>query len=496
MTLGFTGMARPAGNWDAALADIDSLFAKYAADHHAPGLVYGVVRQGELLHVRGIGAQDIKSTAPVSADTVFRIASLTKSFTALAILNLRDEGRLDLDATASGLVPQLKVLPVSGGASPAIRLRHLLNHTAGFVTDDPWGDRQLDMTEAEFSSFLGGGIPTLRSPGEAFEYSNTGYAVLGRVISTVSKQPYQAYITQRLLRPLGLSSTFWESRDVPAQRRATGYSWVGDHLEEQPSLSDGAFGAMGGLSTSARDYGRYVAWLLAAWSEKSVSVPGSIDPATVREAGHPLAFSETGQRSNGPHGKPCPVTWMYGAGFYVVNDCELGTMLRHPGGLPGFGSQLLLLPHAGVGIFAFANLTYAHLSDPVVEAAGRLKRANLFTDSQMAAGPALLRAADAALQMYQSGNVEIARDQLAANLLLDIPARRRNAALRSYRESLGDCTAVTPSEILHAMAGRFKLACARGTMEVAILLSPTTPPKIQLLEFESRPAAQSHGAAP
>ena len=216
----------------------------------------------------------------------------------------------------------------------------------------------------------------------------------------------------------------------------------------------------------------------------------------MREAGYSAVFSESGQRSNGPDGKPCPVTWMYGAGLYVVSDCELGTMLRHPGGLPGYGSQLLLLPHAGVGIFAFANLTYAHLSEPIVEAAVRLKRANLLANSQVSAGPALLRAADTALEMYQSGNVEIAADQLAANVLLDSPAQRRNAALRSYRESFGNCTAISPAEILHAMAGRFNLVCARGTIEVTILLSPTSPPRIQLLEFESRASMQSPGAAP
>jgi hypothetical protein len=151
---------------------------------------------------------------------------------------------------------------------------------------------------------------------------------------------------------------------------------------------------MGGLSTSATDYARYVAWLLSAWDTQHASFRGSIAAASVREAGQGAVLSRVGQRENGPDGKPCPVAWLYGAGFYVVTDCELGTMLRHPGGLPGYGSQVLLLPQAGVGIFAFANLTYSHLWEPVLDAAVRLKRAGLLKDTAAKPASALLQAAD------------------------------------------------------------------------------------------------------
>lgn len=484
------GMAGPAGSaegWDAALGDTDALFRKFATETHAPGLVYGVVRDGRLVHVQGFGVQDISSRTPVSADTVFRIASLTKSFTALAVLKLRDQGRLDLDAPATGLVPELKSVSLAGNAAGPIRLRQLLTHTAGWVTDDPWGDRQLDLPEPAFSDLLAQGIPLARTPGEAFEYSNTGYAVLGRVISNVSGQRYQDYISQVLLRPLGMASTFWERRDAPAARRAVGYSWVDDHLEEQPSLSDGAFGAVAGLSTTAHDYARFVAWLLSAWSARPNAVADTIDAATVREAGRGTVLSQIGQRANGPDGKTCPVAWMYGAGFYVVSDCELGTMLRHPGGLPGFGSQVLLLPRAGVGIFAFANLTYAHLSDPVVEAAVHLKRTGLLAEPTAPLSAPLARAAAAALRIYRAGDVGVALDELAANVLLDRPAAQRNAALRRSQEVMGTCMTVAPTEVRHALGGRFELTCEHGQVDVTILLAPTSPPQIQYLEFEPRP---------
>lgn len=489
---GFAPPTFSSENLDAAWDDIDAIFAKFAEQEHVPGLIVGVVRGGELVKASGFGVQDLESGTPVSQDTVFRIASLTKSFTALAILNLRDARKLNLDAAATSLVPELNFIPQAGAEAGPIRLRELLTHSAGLVTDDPWGDRQLDMSEARFTRFMSQGIPLARAPGEVFEYSNTGYAILGRVISNTSNLRFQEYIDQNLIHPLRMKSTFWEVRDVPAQHRAVGYAWVDDHHEVQPQLPDGAFGAMAGLSTSAADYGRFVAGLLSAWGEKPEHLAGSVKPATVREAGRGVIFSQLGQREAAQNGTTCPIVWMYGAGFYVVQDCELGLMLRHPGGLPGYGAQVLLLPHANVGIFAFANLTYAQLSGPVVEAALRLKRAGLLDRAGMQISEDLKRAAASALQIFEAGDVDIAREVLAGNLLLDRSAARRNADLRRYREAAGKCSSIDSEEILNAHAGRFTLVCEKVSLKVAILLSPTMPPRIQYLDFELTPEIPSH----
>lgn len=483
---------RSAPTWDAALVEIDQLFADFAAEHHIPGLIYGVVRDGKLAHVHSIGVQDIDSKAPVTADTTFRIASMTKSFTALAVLKLRDDGRLSLDMPATRLVPELRVIPKPGDIAHPIRLRQLLTHTAGFVTDDPWGDRQLDMSDSAFTRFLQAGVPLVREPGEAFDYSNTGYAILGRAITRASGRRYQDYISESILQPIGMHATVWEYHGIPVQHRATGYSWIDDHYEVQPALGDGAYGAMGGLSSTANDYARYVAWLLSAWQADAHPIPGTIAPATVREIGRAAVLSQVGERATVPGGKPCPVVWMYGAGFNVVTDCEIGTMLRHPGGLPGFGSQVLLLPQSNVGIFAFANLTYAHLSDPVVEAAARLKRAGLLKAADNPVSPALQHAASVTLRMYQSGDVGVERAEFSANALLDHSVPRRNAEMGLYRELTGTCSSITPVEILHPGAGRFSLACEHGTLGVAILLAPTPTPEIQYLEFTLPPQPSSH----
>ena len=143
-------------------AAVDQFFANFVLDSHIPGLVYGIVAHGRLVYVRGLGVQDLESNRPVTPDTLFRIASMTKAFTALTILKLRNEGKLRLDAPAETYVPEMRGWKYPTADSPRIRVRDLLNHTGGFVTDDPWGDRQTPLPETRRQSR--GAQRSLRAP--------------------------------------------------------------------------------------------------------------------------------------------------------------------------------------------------------------------------------------------------------------------------------------------------------------------------------------------
>ncbi|HYJ29510.1 MAG TPA: serine hydrolase domain-containing protein, partial [Allosphingosinicella sp.] len=193
-----------------AIPAIERIFADWRLDAHSPGLVYGIVADGRLIHVNAIGVQDIETRRPVTADTLFRIASMTKAFTALSILRLRDEGRLSLDALAETYVPELRGWRYPVSDWPRIRVRDLLSHTAGFVTDDPWGDRQTPLPEAEFTAMLRRGVPFTRAPGTGYEYSNFGYALLGRIVQNVSGRPYRSFVESNVLRPLRMTSSGFE----------------------------------------------------------------------------------------------------------------------------------------------------------------------------------------------------------------------------------------------------------------------------------------------
>ena len=178
---------------------------------------------------------------------------MTKSFTAMSILKLRDDGKLSLDDPAERYVPELKGLKYPTTDSPRITIRHLLSHSSGFPEDNPWGDQQLADTEEQLSQMLRGGIPFSNAPGIAYEYSNLGFAILGRIVVNVSGMPYPDYVAANVLRPLGMTSTTLEPSAVPPQRLAHGYRWEDAQWKDEPLLANGSFGSMGGMLTSVSD---------------------------------------------------------------------------------------------------------------------------------------------------------------------------------------------------------------------------------------------------
>ena len=138
----------------AAFPVLDKLYADFAAQHHVAGLAYGLVVDGQLVHTGAVGYTDVATKTPVTAQSVFRIASMTKSFVALAVLRLRDEGRLRLDDPAEKYLPELKKAPHAPSDAPPFTIRQLLSHSAGLPEDNPWGDRQMGRSDAELSALV------------------------------------------------------------------------------------------------------------------------------------------------------------------------------------------------------------------------------------------------------------------------------------------------------------------------------------------------------
>ena len=465
--------------------EIDRLFAEFQADPETkvPGLVYGIVADGRLVHVRGIGVQDLEARRPVTPDSLFRIASMSKAFTALAILKLRDEGKLSLDALAEAYVPELRRWRYPTSDSPRIRVRDLLNHSAGFVTDDPWGDRQQVLTEAEFTKMLQEGVPFTRSPGTAFEYSNLGYALLGRIITNVARMPYDQYISRTIQRPLGMTATGYEVRDWPLERRAIGYRWENGAWSEEPTMRHGVFGAMGGVQTSANDYAKWMAYLLSAWPPRSAAESGPVRRATVREMAQGSNFPRVRSRFGRSGAAACPQAAAYGMGLIAAPDCELGLTLSHGGGYPGYGSHMLLLPDHGIGIFVFTNRTYTGASGTAWDAAAALHKAGLLVGRKPAVSQSLAAAYAAAGSMYRAGDVAAAGNLLAMNFLMDRSAANWRAEFARLNGHVGDCRTNSPVQPTGALSGTFQWQCARGKLDGQLLLAPTNPAGIQALRF-------------
>ena len=463
------------------ITDVDRIFASWALDAHVPGLVYGIVQGGRLIHVQGFGIQDTTAKRPVTADSLFRIASMSKAFTALAILKLRDEGKLVLDAPADTYVPELKAWRYPTTDSPKITVRNLLTHSAGFVEDNPWGDRQQVLPEADFTALLRAGPSFARAPGLGMEYSNYGYAILGRTVSNVSGERFEDYIRTRIMAPLGMDSTGYDIFASPANRRAIGYRWEDNAFVREPDMKDGAFGAMGGVETSANDYAKWVAFLLDAWPSRDGAETGPVRRATVREIATGLNFAGGTMRAAAIGSGSCRQAVAYGLAWRVVDDCDLGRVITHTGGYPGYGSVVMLLPDKGVGIFAFASRTYAGASLPAFRAALALQKAGAFSDRKLPVSPGLAAAYEAARAVWRTG--DIAAAPLANNMPLDRDAARWKIVLASLGAEVGTCDAdeaITPTS---AMEGRFVWTCAHGRIAGRVQRAPLQDIKLQALEF-------------
>jgi CubicO group peptidase (beta-lactamase class C family) len=474
---------------ETAFAEIDRSFADFAKSAHVPGAAWGIVIDGELAHVGATGVRDVASNTPVDADTVFRIASMTKSFTAMCILKLRDEGKLSLDDPAERYVPEMKGLRYPTSDSPRITVRHLLTHSAGFPEDNPWGDQQLSESEDALSQMLRAGIPFSTPPGTAYEYSNYGFAILGRIVQSVSGKPYDEYVTENILKPLGMTSTTLHPSKVPPNRLAIGYRWEDERWKEEPALPHGSFGAMGGMLTTIRDLSRYVGALLGAFPPRDGPEAGPISRASLREIQQPwrpsamrAAFDSASQTLTLNSGS-------YAYGLSVTQSCDYRAMISHGGGLPGYGSTMRWLPDEGVGIIAFGNLTYTGWGRVANEAFDRLAKTGGLQPRPIVPSADLVAAQKAVSQLIVRWDDALADKIAAENLFLDRSKDRRRAEIAGLLAKVGACSPPDRFDVVeNALRGQWTLNCERGNLQAVITLAPTMPPTVQLLGVRIAPA--------
>ena len=341
---------------------VESMFREYMEKQHMPGLVYGVVLDGKLLYSGGFGFTNLEKKYAADATSMFRIASMSKSFTALAILQLRDAGKLELDEPASKYIPEMKKLRLLTSDAPVITIRHLLTHGSGLPEDNAWGDRQLADPDAELRKLMADGPSFSNTPGVEYEYSNVGFALLGQIVQTVSGMSFDAYTKEHIFKPLGMHNTVWEYTKAPTQKLALGYSWGNDAYQNIPLLHHGSYGAMGGLITSIEDLAKYVFMHLDAWPPRSEADAGALKRSSLREMHHPWRFNRLNARFRYPNGRECAIASAYAYGLTWTQDCEGRVMVGHSGGLPGFGSNWTMMPQYGLAVMSFDNRTYGGTS--------------------------------------------------------------------------------------------------------------------------------------
>ena len=480
----------PAPALTAAFADVDRLFNDFMSERHVPGAAWGVVVDGQLAHVGVAGLRDVAAKALVDADSVFRIASMTKSFTAISILKLRDEGKLSLDDPAERYVPEMAGMKYATSDAPKITIRHLLSHAEGFPEDNPWGDQQLADTEEQLSQMLRAGIPFSNAPGIAYEYSNLGFAILGRIVSNVSKMPYREYVAANILRPLGMTSTTLEPSEVAANRLVHGYRWEDEQWKNEPLLANGSFGSMGGMLTSVRDLSRYVGVFLSAWPPHDGPETAPIRRSSLREMQHLWSPAPSSVVRDPATGTLQLTSGGYAYGLRVAQNCTFRTVVSHTGGLPGFGSVMIWLPDYGVGIVAFGNLTYTGWAGVATSALETLAKKGGLHPRQATPSAALVAARDKVSHLVVSWDDRLADSVAAQNLFLDQSKDRRRAEIERLRASVGSCTPGGGFDVVeNALRGQWTMSCERGKLQVAITLAPTMPPTVQFMSVRAAPAA-------
>lgn len=352
---------------------VAAIFDKAVADHRMAGVAWGVARDGEILASGGAGSSALvegendEGAFTPGVDSISRIASMTKSFTAATILALRDEGKLRLDDPISTYVPAAEGIGAFSEDSPALTIRHALTMAAGFVTDNPWGDRQESMSAEEFDEYIAGGLSLIAEPGCGFEYSNTGYVLLGRVIDEVTGVSFRDEIRRRFLEPLGMTDTVFSLAEMTDEQRSrvlTGHR-VGDgegatRFEEVDFDTPGVFGAMAGLFSTVADVAKWTAFLAEVGVRRADGISAGsramLSPASRREMQEihriqewPVLEGETGfGRVRG-----------YGFGLVVEKFPKLGDVISHSGGYPGYGSFMVWLRGTGLTVIALANSKYA-----------------------------------------------------------------------------------------------------------------------------------------
>jgi CubicO group peptidase (beta-lactamase class C family) len=348
--LGLPGTARaqrPAG-FDAAWREVRDYF-------HAMLEQQGIVG-GSLLFVRGdsvlarehYGFADLDSRRRTDDRTIYHWASITKTFTAIALMQLRDRGRLSLDDPAVRHVPELRLAHNPFGPIEAVTLRHLLSHSAGFRNPTwPWGgDKPWHPYEPTEWSQLVAMMPYTEvrfAPGSQYSYSNPGLIFVGRTIEALSGDDYEVYAHKNVLAPLGMYQSYFDVTPyhlVPY--RSNNYEVRdGERIANGLDFDTGITVSNGGLNAPMADMVRYLGFLLGAGAGGQGAV---LARASLQEMWRPLLPAGTGETSGDS----------IGVGFFIRNRDGL-RLVGHTGSQRGFRAFFYVAPERGVGVIAAFN---------------------------------------------------------------------------------------------------------------------------------------------
>lgn len=296
-----------------------------------PGAAVAVLRDGEFLHCKAYGLANVEWGIPLTVDTVFAIASLTKQFTAVAIMMLNERGLLSLDAPIEAYLPDF---PTQGRR---VTLRHLLNHTSGIKTYSTLanyynGTARLHSSLKDLLARISG-LPFDFEPGERSLYNNSGYVLLGAIIERASGMKYRDFLKRELFEPLGMARTFYLFDEPLVPRRASGYQRGRNGIENRSFVSGTYSHAAGSLGSTLGN--------LALW-DRAIRANHVVSASSLAEMLRPTVLND---------GSEFP----YGYGWGLAEYCGR-RVYHHAGGLNGFACHMLHCRDEAVTTIVLSNL--------------------------------------------------------------------------------------------------------------------------------------------
>lgn len=467
----------------------------------APSCVAAVTWRGSVVAVRATG-QPRMDGARTGPGTVYRIASMSKSFLAATALSLRDEGILDLDRPAAELLPGLDAarygIGVADGVAFDATLDELLCNRSGISEDNPWGDEHLAESREWMAGQLAAGLRLSTFPGTTYQYSNLGVSQIGRAIEAVTGRPVDEAIRERILDPLGLSSTRPEAGLYPDDADLAGGFRTFDEgtgFVPEPFVGSGALGCIGNLFSTVGDIAGWMHFLGSAFDETPrgrfeavLSASSRRRMQTGRTVMKTTEWPFAGRRLDGAG---------YGYGLICELDHRFGRVVQHSGGLPGFSSHMRWHPATGIGVVVLANSdSFGAWRPASAILAGLLER----VDAPAARVRVWPRAVDAARRMERTllagGSLEdLLEDRpdtglLSRNVLRDVPWPVRSRRLEALRSQAGPVVSPLPpleERILGATTPaslRWAVPCRRRTLICDLRMAGLHAPLVQAVDVQ------------
>lgn len=426
------------------------------------GFTFALVVDGDVVLLHGRGVADLENQRVATPDTIYRIASVTKTLTASAIVALRDDGKLTLSDPLAAHLPELDVVYPHRDASP-IRVEQVLTHSAGLMRSGPYAELARASTEADLVTAMQ--MPLTSDPGLGHRYSNFGFGLLGLVVAREGRGTYRDFVRTRLLEPLGMSSSGFDLAALPSERLAVGYrQGARGTYSPVPMSANGAGEAAGGMYSTARDMAAWIRFQLQAWPPRNDPDDAPMKRASLREMHTPrlpyaLAFADVSGETSRAQSKSVGLAWE------VTKGCYFDRLVGHDGDLEGFHARVRFDVDRNFGFVLLGNTDGADLTGVAERVLDTIVTEDALAPRRREPAAVLVERTSAALaRLGSTWREEDHATTFSETLRSQFTSTNAIALGERIAKDVGTCTYARPEAVTDALDAELVFTCERGTL--------------------------------